>query len=133
MGMFDYVRSSYDLGPDFTNVECQTKDIEGDIGGTMSQYWIDPDGRLCLIDYSHTADFVEYKEGDEGYNEKCLWANFQWVPNGLHGKVKAWGITKYIEIYPSQWSGGWEGWPTCRLHFRNGMLQDYEITTKGKP
>ena len=28
MWMFDYVRSSYNLGEQFTNVECQTKDIE---------------------------------------------------------------------------------------------------------
>ena len=28
--MFDYIRSSYDLGPKFTNVEMQTKDIEED-------------------------------------------------------------------------------------------------------
>ena len=28
MGMFDYLRSSFDLGPDFTNVELHTKDIE---------------------------------------------------------------------------------------------------------
>ena len=130
MGMFDYVKSSYDLGPYFTNTECQTKDIEEGYDGTMSQFWIDPDGRLCLIDYSHTADLVEYKKGDEEYDEKRSWANFQWVPNGSHGKVKMWGITKYIEIYPAQWSGEWEDWPTCRLHFRNGVLQDYEITTR---
>ena len=30
MGMFDYVRSSYDLGEHFTNTRCQTKDIEDD-------------------------------------------------------------------------------------------------------
>ena len=36
MGMFDYFRSSYDLGEQFVDVECQTKDIEDGIGGTMS-------------------------------------------------------------------------------------------------
>ena len=38
MGMFDYFRSSYDLGEQFTNVVCQTKDIEDGIGGTMTDY-----------------------------------------------------------------------------------------------
>ena len=28
MGMMDYFRSSYDLGEQFTNIPCQTKDIE---------------------------------------------------------------------------------------------------------
>ena len=47
MGMFDYVRSSYPLGEHFSG-NCQTKDIEDGIGGTMTQYWIAPDG-LSLI------------------------------------------------------------------------------------
>ena len=127
MGMFDYVKSSYPLGEDFSG-NCQTKDIEESIGGTMSQYWINPDGQLCLIDYSHTADFVEFKEGDEEYDEKRLWANFQWVPNGTHGKVRAYSITKYVVIYPSEtWEGPWEDMPMCRVHFRDGKLQDFKI------
>ena len=57
--MMDFFRSSYDLGEQFTDVELQTKDIEDyGIGGTMSQYWLDPHGYLYYIDYSHTADFV---------------------------------------------------------------------------
>ena len=35
--MFDYFRSSYNLGEQFTNVVCQTKDIEDGIGGTMTE------------------------------------------------------------------------------------------------
>ena len=65
MGLFDYVRSSYNLGEQFTNVELYTKEIEDDIGGTMSHYWLDTKGYLYFIDYSHTADFVEIQEGDE--------------------------------------------------------------------
>jgi len=68
MGMMDFIRSSYPLGEDFSG-QCHTKDIEEGYCGTMSQYWISPDGQLYLIDYSHTADFVELKEGDEGYDE----------------------------------------------------------------
>lgn len=130
MGMFDYVRSSYYFDEDFKG-NCQTKDIEEyGIGGTMSQYWISPDGQLYLIDYSHTADFVELKEGDDGYSEVGLF-NFQWIPNGTHGKVRPWNITKYVVIYPEQWKGEWEDWPECRIHFVNGVVQDYQILSKG--
>ena len=129
MGMMDFVRSSYDLGEQFTDVELQTKDIEDGIGGTLSQYWISPDGILYYIDYSHTADFVQIQEGDEDYNETHQWRNFKWVPNGNHGKIRPWMITKYIEVYPSRWEGKWEDWPRLKLHFRYGKLMDYEDIT----
>jgi len=126
VGMYDNVRSSYNLGEHFTNTQCQTKDIEDGIGGTMSQYWISPDGYFYLIDYSHTSDFVELKEGDEGYSDRGF-LNFKWIPNGTHGKVTPYLLTKYIEIYPEKWDGDWQSWPRCKLHFRYGVLKDYEI------
>ena len=129
MGMMDYVRSSYDLGEQFTNTRLQTKDIEDGIGGTMSQYWISPDGVLYYIDYSHTADFVIIEEGDEDYQETHKWRNFKWVPNGNHGKIRPWMITKYVEVYPEDWKGKWEDWPRLKLHFRYGKLMDYEDIT----
>lgn len=129
--MFDYVRSSYYFGEEFKG-QCQTKGIEEGIGGTMSQYWIAPDGQLYLIDYSHTADFVELKEGDEGYDPDKKFLNFIWVPNGTHGKVQPWCITKYVTIYPERWEGKWEDWPDCKIHFKYGIVQDFEILTKGK-
>ena len=129
MGMFDYVRSSYDLGEQFTNTRLQTKDMEDGIGGTLSQYWISPDGVLYYIDYSHTADFVELKEGDDGYDDKRKFLNFVWIPNGTHGKVTPWMLTKYIEVYPSNWNGRWEDWPRLKLHFKYGKLLDFEDIT----
>tara|TARA_B100000925_G_C21721055_1_gene350923 strand:- start:73 stop:210 length:138 start_codon:yes stop_codon:yes gene_type:complete len=42
MGMFDTIRSSYDLGPGFWNKELQTKDLES----IMATYWIDPLGQF---------------------------------------------------------------------------------------
>lgn len=129
MGMFDYFRSSYDLGEEFTDVECQTKDIEDGIGGTMSHYWLDPAGYLYIIDYSHTADFVELYPGDEGYNEDRKFLNFQWQPNGTKGKVSPYLLTKYIEVYPSGWKGEWEDWPRLRIHFKYGRLMDCDIIT----
>jgi hypothetical protein len=128
MGMFDYVRSSYELGEHFTNTRCHTKDIEDGYGGTMSDFWLSPSGQLYLIDYSHTADFVELKEGDEGYSEVGLF-NFRWIPNGTHGKVSPFYLTKYISIYPEQWEGEWKDWPTLKLHFKYGKLMDYEDIT----
>jgi len=131
MGMFDYIQSSYYLGEDFKG-QCQTKNIEEyGIGGTMSQYWIAPNGQLYLIDYSHTADFVELKEGDEGYSDKLALLNFRWIPNGTHGKVRPWNINKYVTIYPEKWEGEWEDWPDCLIHFKDGIVQNYEILTKG--
>lgn len=130
MGMFDYLRSSFDLGPDFTNVELHTKDIEECYSGTMSHYWLDPHGYLYLIDYAYTADFVELKEGDVGYDPIHLWCNFKWIPNGNHGKIRPWMITKYIEVYPSRWDGQWEDCPRCKIHFKYGRLMDYEYVTR---
>ena len=128
MGMMDFFRSSYDLGEQFTNTRLQTKDIEDGIGGTMSYYWLSPSGQLYYIDYTKIADFVELKEGDEGYNEVGLF-NFKWVPNGSNGKVRPYYITKYVEVYPEQWDGKWENWPRLRIHFKVGKLIDYEDIT----
>jgi len=130
MGMMDFVRSSYDLGEQFTDTRLQTKDIEEyGIGGTLSQYWISPDGVLYLIDYTKTQDLKVYEPGDPEYNEERSWLNFEWIPNGNHGKISPWMITKYIEVYPEQWEGKWEDWPRLKLHFRYGKLQDYEDIT----
>ena len=130
MGMFDYVRSSYYFGEHFSG-NCQTKDIEDGIGGTMSQFWISPDGQLYIVDYTRTADFVELKEGDDGYEPEKKIFNFRWIPNGTHGKVRPWNITKYVVIYPEKWEGIWGDWPECRIHFKDGKLQGFSILTKG--
>jgi len=127
--MYDYFRSSYDLGEEFTDVECQTKDIEDGYSGTMSHYWLDPAGYLYLIDYSHTADMVIVGEDDPDYDDTHQWRNFKWVSNGNHGKVKLHPITKYIEVYPSTWEGEWQDWPSCKIHFKYGRLVDYEVFT----
>ena len=125
MGMFDYFRSSYDLGEQFTNVVCQTKDIEEGLGGTMTDYWLDPAGRLWYPEYMDTHTFEEISEDDERYSERLGFLNFEWIPTGKHGVYKPYDITKYIEIHPEGWKGKWEDWPRLLLHFRYGILQDH--------
>ena len=129
MGMFDYFRSSYDLGEQFTNVVCQTKDIEEfGIGGTMTNYWLDPSGKLWCPHYRDTHTFGEIPENDERYDNRRF-LNFEWIPTGVHGKFKLHEITKYINVYPATWKGDWHDWPTLRLHFKDGTLQEYiEVT-----
>ena len=130
MGMFDYLRSSYNLGPQFTDVELQTKDIEEyGIGGTMTHYYLDKSGILWYPDYTGTSTFEEIPKDDERYSDKHLFLNFEWISTGQRGKYRVHPITKYISVYPSSWSGEWEKWPTLRLHFIQGKLQDYEDIT----
>jgi hypothetical protein len=125
MGLFDYFRSSYDLGEQFANTVCQTKDIEDGIGGTMTDYWLDPAGKLWCPQYRDTHTFEEIPEDDERYNNKHLFLNFEWIPTGQHGRYQPFLLTKYIEIHVANWKGPWEDWPTLRLHFRHGVLQDF--------
>ena len=129
MAMFDYLRSSYDLGKQFTNVECQTKDIEDGIGGTMSRYWIDPVGYLWCGDYSGTSTFEIIEKDDPRYNSKYQFLNYEWISTGQHGKYRVHTITKYVEIYPATWDGEWKDWPRCKIHFKYGKVMDYENIT----
>ena len=128
MGMFDYVRSSYPLPEPFTKV-CQTKDIEEGIGGTLSEYWVDPKGYLWVGNYAGTSTLEFIEEDDPRYNSDAKWLNHEMVPTGEHGKWRVHTLTKYVEIYPSVFDGQWEKWPRLRLHFRSGKLQDWEDVT----
>jgi hypothetical protein len=130
--MFDYLRSSYDLGPQFTNVELHTKDIEEGYNGTMTNFWIDPAGYLWCPDYRGTNTFETIKEDDPRYSDKHLFLNFEWISTGQKGKYKVHPITKYISVYHAEWKGEWSQWPTLRLHFIQGKLQDFENITGTK-
>jgi len=125
VGLYDEIRSSYDLGEHFTDVEMQTKCL----ACAMCRYWISPDGCLYEMTYRETHDFVELKEGDEGYNDEVALFNFQWIPTGKHGKVEPCYVTDYVEVYPAIWNGDWYEWPRLKLHFKNGVLRDYEDVT----
>jgi hypothetical protein len=128
--MYDYFRSSYELGEQFTEVTCQTKDMEKGLGGSMSHYWLDPSGKLWTMTYNETHAFEIIEEDDSRYDPKLKFLNFEWIPTGKHGKVEPYCITDYVEVYPSGWKGNWEDWPRCRIHFVKGILQSYEEITK---
>jgi hypothetical protein len=95
----------------------------------MTNFWIDPAGYLWCPDYRGTNTFETIKEDDPRYSDKHLFLNFEWIPTGQKGKYKVHPITKYISVYPSEWKGEWKEWPTLRLHFIQGKLQDYEDIT----
>ena len=130
--MFDYIRSSYDLGENFTNAECQTKDIEECYSGTMSHYWIDPAGYLWYGDYRGTSTFEIIEKDDPRYNSKHQFLNYEWISTGQHGKCRVHPITKYVEIYPAQWDGHYDDWPRCRIHFKYGRVVEYETFPRNK-
>ena len=127
VGMFDYFRSSYDLGETFTNVVCQTKGIDDyDLGGTMTDYWLDPNGLLWCPSYKNTHLLDIYEKDDPRFDPEYEWNNYKWIKTGVHGKYKPHLLTKYIEVYPDDWKGDWDELPRLRLHFKHGILQDYE-------
>jgi len=84
---------------------------------------------LWCPDYSGTNTFEVIPEDDPRYNEKLSFLNYEWVPTGQHGAYRPHLLTKYIEIYPVDWEGSWEQRPRLRLHFKYGILQDYEDIT----
>jgi hypothetical protein len=104
MGLFDTVRSSYDLGPGLWNKDLQTKDLVC----LMCEYWIDPAGRLFEIDYSgtqdYTADFTHY------------------YANGNHGRVSPVEITKTIECYPAKWDCYYAPFPSIKITLCDGII-----------
>jgi hypothetical protein len=54
-------------------LECQTKDIEEfGIGGTMTEYWLDPSGKLWCPNYTGTHTFEEITKDDERYSENIV-------------------------------------------------------------
>lgn len=128
MGLFDEIRSSYNLGEHFTDVECQTKDL----ACAMTRYWISPDGHLYELTYRETHDFEEIGEDDERYDPKRGFLNYEWIPTGKHGKVEPCYVTDYVEIYPAQWKGAYDDWPRCRIHLVDGKIQNFNVISRSK-
>ena len=110
MGMFDTIRSSYDLGPGFWNRDLQTKDLVC----MLSEYWISPNGELFEIDYSGTVDWGP---------------DLKTVSNGNRGKVRPVIITGEIEVYPTNWDVKYAPYPRKRLYIDHGKLIKHEDST----
>lgn len=126
MGMFDYFHSSYDLGKQFTNVLCQTKELDQcGMGGTMSNYWLSPAGQLFVMTYQGTHNYESIEESDIEYKENLKFMNYRWVPTGKKGRVEPYRITAYVEIYRLAWDGDYINWPRLKLHFKQGRLVEY--------
>ena len=64
MGMFDYFRSAYDLGEQFTNVVCQTKDIET---GKEKVYPMDEDFMNRLKDRVKDVELDDVEEFEQDW------------------------------------------------------------------
>ena len=126
MGLFNYFYSSFDLGPNFTNVLCQTKTLGIEC---MDQYWLDPAGELFRVDYNSTGKLELIEEGDPRFNPDRLFLNYEIVETGERGKVEPAYLTCYAEVYHNRFEGLWEHWPLMRLHFRHGRLIDWDDIT----
>lgn len=122
MGMFDTVRSSYDLGPGFYMRDLQTKDLEC----LMCEYWIDPIGQLFEIDYTGTQDFLELGEDHPEYDHERQYLNVRWVCNGRRGKVRPLNICKMVEMYPAKWDCKYAAYPSIFVSFWNGKVRMVE-------
>ena len=89
MGLYDTVRSSYNLGPELTECELQTKDLTC----VMEDFWISPVGELFTINYAGTADLVPDPEC-----KRRFWP-YKWEPNGNHGRVLPSNHTGDVRLY----------------------------------
>lgn len=129
MGMFDYVRSSYLFLEDLDEKTIfQTKTIDDYVDGSLNTYYIDPSGCIWMPDYTGTNDVVFLEEGDPEYNSKTSLFNYKWVPTGKRGRYKPLNITKYVTIYPEYKTRGVSDKVDIKIHFKKGIIQDYEIT-----
>ena len=113
MGMFDTIRSSYDLGPGF-NKELQTKDLSC----LCECFWIDPEGKLFRIDYTGTQDWEKTPE-EERKGPLDLYRS---VSNGQRGRVHPYIIDRTIEVYPSKWTAYYAPFPRKLITFKNGII-----------
>jgi len=124
MGMFDWLRCAAGLDDRVDESTLyQTKDLDC----CLETYWVDPSGKLWKIDESGTYDIVEEPEEEiMAARERKEWLPpFHPVPNGNHGRVMPYLLTRTIRIYPSQWKHpkpDHSDWPEYELVFRDGQL-----------
>ena len=95
----------------------------------MSEYWLDPAGRLWLVNLAIAFDYGEYPgyESDGSPYQELF--RYGPISNGKHGKVTPELFTGNVLIYPSEFEGEWGDWPCCEMKFKSGVLKNYGITT----
>jgi len=126
--MFDYVRCHKDLGDGNDWTDCQTKDIADDwMGGFMDTYWIDPAGKVFLLDTSQCFSY-EYNESDSA----GFFGKFKRVSTGIRGRVTPTDITDYVVIYPTNFHGEWKDRPVARLHIVCGQVESFTLKKEGQ-
>ena len=109
MGMYDTVRSSFNLGHDLTNHELQTKDL----ACVMEDLWISPAGELFVVDYARTADLVPDPD-----TKRMFWP-YKWEPNGNHGRVLPSNHTGDVRLYRGI---GVDGFAEITVTFLRGRI-----------
>lgn len=115
MGMFDQIRNDYKpLGVEFQGI-LQTKDLDN----LLDLYYIDPSGKLSLVEYSGTQDFVPRECNDR------MFPLMEWEPNGNHGRVMACTLTDTVVVYPEKWDEDWTQQPECCIHFVDGQIRNF--------
>ena len=118
MGMFDNLRSDYDIGI-LTKRSCQTKDMDP-LGGTMSFFWLDPAGKLWTSDYSGTMKI-------RLSSDRPYLGNITYIPTGVHGRFYPAYVTGQVVIYDVLTQpDGLQDLVECKLSFQLGQLEYYE-------
>ena len=116
--MYDTVRSSYNLGPELTECELQTKDLDL----LMEDYWISPAGELFTINYARTADLVPDPEC-----KRQFWP-YKWEPNGNHGRVTPSLHTGDVRLYRGI---GVDGFAEITVTFLRGRIYGLSTVERG--
>ena len=120
MGMFDSIKCSANIGA-LTDITCQTKDIDPIEGGSMSFYWVDPNGMLWSTDYTGCTS-MSYKS----IPGEPIWRNITYLPTGTHGRVYRVYINYSVKIYDVLTQpDGYQDTTECLLHFNAGELQNF--------
>ena len=117
----DEVRCDYPISPEVNDTVCQTKSIQGDIGGSGNLYYIDPAGYLYYIDYYGTTEWVR----DPTKPRPQPYVRLQ---TGKHGKVQPMTrFTSILKLIPSQYQGSWEDYPEYWLSIVQGKVQSHTV------
>lgn len=119
MGMFDSLKSSYNLGSwHQPEMRLQTKSLEN----LLNFYWISPNGELFFVDERPCFEIVP---DDSKFG-------LSWEPTGKNGMVTPVKHYGWVTVYPEKWDGGYETWPETMILFKDGKSVGYCSDSKYK-